>query len=68
MVRQVKQYEGVQQSQYKTFRTVSPKSPGWVHPGIEARHIFKEAEVYAGKVAEHLLGMAVKGMHKGTSS
>lgn len=66
MVRQVKQYTKSQGTQYKTFRGVSAKSRGWVHPGIEAQHIFKEAGDYTGKVAEHLLGMAVQGLHKGT--
>ena len=65
MVRQVKQYEGSKQSQYKTFRTVSTKSRGWVHPGIEPKELFREASTYAGKVAEHLLGMAMQGLHKG---
>lgn len=55
MVREVKAYSqrpgepAVQQAQYKTWRTISERSAPdkWLHPGIEARELFREAAPYA---------------------
>ena len=68
MVRQVKYHaSGKQDPQYKTFRTVSRKSAGWVHPGIEPHYFFAAAGDYAGKVAGHLLEQAAIGLAKGST-
>ena len=66
LVRQTKSAGG-RTEQYKSFRTVTRGSQGWVHPGIEARHLFADAGEYIGKAAEHLLEQATRGMHDGGS-
>lgn len=66
MARQVKVYKVAQQAQYRTFRAVSERSSGWIHPGIEARQLFREVKPYVAKVAGQLLQQAVRGMGRGT--
>ena len=63
MVRQEKTYESATQNQYTTFRRVSTNSDtrAWIHPGIEARHLFTEVAPYAGQVAQFLVGKIVSG-------
>jgi hypothetical protein len=40
------------QSQYVTFRTISDAGgEGWMHPGIEPRHLSKKVESHAARVA-----------------
>ncbi len=63
MVRQQKTYEKATQSQYTTFRRVSEHSDprAWVHPGIEGRHLFREAAEFANEAAAALLKIAMGG-------
>lgn len=65
MQRQRKKYKSATQSKYMTFRTVSSKSSGWVHPGIEPHEFFDEAADYADKVAGKLFQKALSGAAKG---
>lgn len=67
MVRQQKRYAKATGSQYRTFRAVSKRSRGWVHPGIEPHRLFDEASDYTGKVAGHLLNQALRGAQKAGS-
>jgi hypothetical protein len=45
MRRETKQYGTATQAQYGTFRTISTKSKeGWIHPGIQARHLAEQVQ------------------------
>lgn len=48
------------------FRTVTPDSPGFIHPGIEAADLFEEAQAYAGEVTGRLLEQALEGAVRGS--
>jgi hypothetical protein len=51
-----KTYAAATQSQYMTFRTISDANPaGWIHPGIQARHLARQVE-------EHVKGIVVKSI------
>lgn len=42
-------------SRYLTFRTMSENSAGWIHPGIQAKHIAQQtAEIVKPKALEYL--------------
>jgi hypothetical protein len=56
MQRDTKTYERATQAQYTTFRTISEAKPdGWIHPGIQARHL-------AAEVEEHVQGLVGKAV------
>lgn len=57
MYRMQETYAKATQSHYMTFRRVSDKSDpkAFIHPGIEARHLFDEAAGYVTRVAPMLL-------------
>lgn len=47
------------QSQYQTFRTISDESSvGWMHPGIEPRHLSRQVETHTAKVANAAIRLA----------
>lgn len=63
MVRETKVYRKKEQPQYKTFRRVSDNSDpaAWIHPGIEARHLFQDGAEYMQKAAAHIFQSALRG-------
>lgn len=64
MVRQRKTYEKATQSSYGTFRRVSDNSDprAWIHPGIDAQHIFRDGARELDTIATRLLGAVAKGI------
>ena len=62
MVKKVKTYRKATQATYSTFRTVTPKSPGWIHPGIKAGDFFGRA---AKRVEGHVR-LALQSIGRGT--
>ena len=70
MVRMEKTYANSTQSQYMTFRRVSEKSDprAWVHPGIEGRHLFREAANEIPRIAERLFDQAFRGIGHATGA
>jgi len=69
MVRQEKTYRAATQNQYTTFRRISENSDpeAWVHPGIEGRHLFREAADYANVAASDLIGRAFRAFARGAA-
>lgn len=64
MIRQQKTYEKATQSTYMTFRMISNNPDtvreddggrNWMHPGIEARGLFKAADEYVQRIAGAIL-------------
>lgn len=62
MVRKERTYKKATQPTYVTFRTVSDNSDpqAFVHPGIEARHLFDEAATYVQRLAAELIDDAMR--------
>jgi hypothetical protein len=56
------------QSQYATFRTISDSvSTGWMHPGIEPRHLSKQVEAHAARVTHAIMRQLYNQAAKGGS-
>ncbi len=69
MKRATKQYEKAEQSQYTTFRTISEAEPqGWIHPGIQPRHLAAQVEQFIERIAVKTISAAVTGALKGMST
>jgi len=67
MRRERKTYEKATQSQYVTFRTISEAvETGWIHPGIQARHLRDQVEQHiqsiVGKIVQASVKSAIKGV------
>jgi hypothetical protein len=51
MARSEHQYEKATQAQYMTFRTISTRVVhGWIHPGIQARHLADKVGDYVARI------------------
>lgn len=67
MIRKGKEIAGgrVQTTGYQTFRTISmhtrDKGRHWVHPGIQARNLARQVNVYLGKIATAIVAQATGG-------
>jgi hypothetical protein len=49
------------QSQYTTFRTISTKTTtGWIHPGIQARHLAVRVQAHIQEAAEQAITVALR--------
>lgn len=64
MRRTTKKYVTATGPKYMTFRRVSDNSDpaAFIHPGIEPRHFFKEAQAFAPKVTNKLISGFLKGL------
>jgi len=60
MVRERHTYEKATQTQYMTWRTISDAVPhGWIHPGIEARHLLQDVQAHVERVVPRVLSTAL---------
>jgi len=61
MQRTRKTYGRSTQSHYSTFRTISEANPtGWIHPGIQGRHLIPQVEEHVRKIIPATIGAAIK--------
>jgi len=63
MRKERKTYKKATQTQYTTFRTISEANPeGWIHPGIQGRHLAQQVEQHVegmiGKVVSNAITRA----------
>lgn len=69
MKRERKTYKAATQSQYVTFRTISEANPeGWIHPGIQGRHLAPRVEQFVQGIAQKAVFTAVRSALKGVSA
>jgi len=62
-------YQNATQSQYMTFRMISENmTEGWMHPGINARHLATQVETYVQSIAQRAVETVVRAALKGTST
>ena len=55
MVKVAHVYEDATQDQYKTFRSISTGSPGWMAPAREGVHLVNEVRDYVSGIAERVM-------------
>lgn len=66
MQRTPKHYRAVTSSQYTTFRTISENvETGWIHPGIEGRHLVEQVEAHIGALVAPAIRSALQSALKG---
>lgn len=70
MVRMDKDYKSGSGTMRMTFRRVSEKSDprAWIHPGIEGRHLFRDAAKEVPRIAERLYDQAFRGIGHATGA
>ena len=70
MTKMSKTYAKGTQNQYMTFRRVSENSDprAWLHPGIEARHLMRDAVKEIPRIAERLYDQAFRGIGHATGA
>jgi hypothetical protein len=70
MVRMSKDYKSGSGDMRMTFRRVSQNSDprAWIHPGIEGRHLFRDAVKEIPRIAERLFDQAFRGIGHSTGA
>jgi hypothetical protein len=59
-------YQKSTDTQYMTWRTISTKNPeGWMHPGIQARHLSRQVAEHIQRQAPLLVARMVRAMEAG---